>query len=190
MGLRPNTISLLSVVFAAIAGACLAGSARVEVPWRAGCLIVAAVCIQFRLLCNLFDGMVAVECGFQSKTGEIWNDLPDRLADLVILVGAGYSITSHARADVLGWVAGALALITAYVRVLGRTAGAPQTFVGPMAKPHRMATITVACVVAAFEPLWSGSGGVMLAALALVIVGCVVTVVRRLRIVVAALESR
>lgn len=190
MGLRPNTISLLSVVFACLACAGLAGSAHLGDAARAVCLLGAALCIQLRLLCNLFDGMVAVECGFQSKTGEIWNDLPDRLADLVILVGAGYSITGHAPAPVLGWVAGALALITAYVRVLGRSVGAPQTFVGPMAKPHRMATITVGCVVAIFEPLWAGSGEVLIVALALVIVGCVGTVVRRLRLVVAALESR
>ena len=41
-------------------------------------LLLAAAGIQLRLLCNLLDGMLAVEEGFKSKTGDIYNDLPDR----------------------------------------------------------------------------------------------------------------
>jgi phosphatidylglycerophosphate synthase len=51
----------------------------------------AAACIQFRLLCNLLDGMVAVEGGKGSVTGPIYNEAPDRIADVLILIGAGYS---------------------------------------------------------------------------------------------------
>jgi len=188
--MRPNQISVLSVVFACAAGGCLAGSARVEPVWRVALLVSAAVCIQMRLLCNLFDGMVAVECGFQTKSGEIYNDLPDRPADLAVLAGAGYSISCVPWGSALGWIAGSLALLTAYVRVLAGSAGASQSFAGPMAKQHRMAVMTAACVVAAFEPLFGGHGHVMIIALGLVVVGCVVTIVRRLRRTVAELESR
>ena len=62
-------------------------------PRGARCLLMAAAAgIQLRLLCNLLDGMLAVEEGLKSKTGDIYNEVPDRLADILILVGAGYSV--------------------------------------------------------------------------------------------------
>jgi len=40
-----------------------------------------------------------------------------------------------------------MAVLTAYVRFLGRSAGHTEYFIGPMAKQHRMATLTVACAL-------------------------------------------
>src|SRR5262245_898263 len=79
--LRPNQISALSIVWAAAAAAALAATPFVEARWRAAFLIVAAVLIQLRLLCNLLDGLMAVEGGLQTRSGEIYNDLPDRFSD-------------------------------------------------------------------------------------------------------------
>jgi len=56
-GITPNSISVASVVFAALGAVCLLVS---PVGWGA---IACAVGIQLRLLCNLIDGMVAVEGG-------------------------------------------------------------------------------------------------------------------------------
>src|SRR5437016_4530044 len=92
-GVRPNTISVASAFFAAGAGLALylaGGSNRSVIPL---CLIAAALLIQLRLLCNLFDGMVAIEGGFKTRSGEIFNELPDRFSDAFILVGAAYSET-------------------------------------------------------------------------------------------------
>jgi phosphatidylglycerophosphate synthase len=125
--------------------------------------------------------MVAVEHGRGSPAGPIWNELPDRIADLLLLVGAGYAgaLAGQAWAEPLGWLAGALAVLTAYVRELGRGLGQPADFSGPMAKPHRMATLTAACVLAAAEPLWGGRGQVLAIALAVISAGAAWTVVRR-----------
>jgi len=41
-------------------------------------------------------------------------------------------------------LAAALAILTAYVRVLGVSVGTPQYYLGPMAKQHRMAALTAA----------------------------------------------
>ena len=49
--------------------------------------------------------MLAVEEGFQTSAGEIYNDLPDRIADVLILVGAGYSIRVLPIGIALGWAA-------------------------------------------------------------------------------------
>ncbi|MCA9056019.1 MAG: hypothetical protein KDA75_19435, partial [Planctomycetaceae bacterium] len=86
-GVRPNTISVLSVVFAAAAGACFAALRSVDAPTGRIALLLGGVAgIQLRLLCNLFDGMVAVEEGWKTPSGAIFNELPDRFADAVAAV--------------------------------------------------------------------------------------------------------
>src|SRR5215204_6217323 len=91
-GMTPNAVSVLSVAFAVAAGAVLAiDSAPLSVP-RVATLLIAAGCVQLRLLCNLLDGMLAVEMGLKTPTGDLFNELPDRIADVVILVGAGYAV--------------------------------------------------------------------------------------------------
>lgn len=173
--ITPNQISMASMAFAALSGAgfFLAGDAE---GWlRPGLLVLAAVCCQLRLLCNLLDGMVAIEAGKQAPDGAFWNEFPDRIADMLILVGIGYGVGLPA----LGFAAAAFAILTAYVRELGRAAGQPADFSGPMAKPHRMAVITAAAALSLFEPFWNGHGEVLTAALWVVAVGAALTAVRR-----------
>jgi len=73
--IRPNAISVFSVVFALGAAAAFIASRNAEGIQRVVLLIVAAACIQLRLLCNMLDGMVAVEGKMASKTGDIFNEL-------------------------------------------------------------------------------------------------------------------
>jgi hypothetical protein len=83
-----------------------------------------------------------------------------------------------------------LAVSTAYVRELGRGLGFPADFSGPMAKPHRMAALTVTCLLAALEPLWGGRGLVMMIGLSVIAAGTAWTVIRRVRRLAAALAAR
>lgn len=153
-GVTPNFISFTSIVFAALAGLCFyaiafatSGGDRVML-----CLGAALFC-QLRLLANMMDGMVAVEAGKGGPDGPIWNEVPDRFADIFILVGAGYCVAQFGFFDAtLGWAAAVAAVMTAYVREVGRAAGAPADFSGPMAKPHRMFVMTVAALLTIFEP--------------------------------------
>ena len=179
---RPNHISALSVVFAALGAALmlLGGTDDGDGLGRGIALILAAVCIQLRLLCNMIDGMVAVEHGMASPTGPVWNELPDRIADVLFLVAAGYcAALKLPPGEWLGWLAAVLAVLTAYVRELGRGLGQPADFSGPMAKPHRMFVLTLTCAIAAFEPLWGGKGDVILVGLTVIVLGSAVTVIRR-----------
>jgi phosphatidylglycerophosphate synthase len=189
---QPNLISATSVAFAVLGGALLAVSGVMPDWVRPVAMVVAAACIQGRLLCNLLDGMVAVEHGEGSKTGPIWNELPDRLADLMFLVGAGYSAygLGHNLGPNLGWLAGSLALLTAYVRELGRGLGFPADFSGPMAKQQRMAALTILCLIAAVEPLWGGHGLVMVAGLVVIVALTGWTVIRRGSRLAQALAAR
>jgi phosphatidylglycerophosphate synthase len=186
----PNAISLTGVAFAAVAGGCLAASGVVEPVSRAILLVLAAGLIQLRLACNLLDGMVAIEGGLKTKSGELYNDVPDRVSDPLILVGAGYGLLWGSWGLTLGWLAAALAIMTAYVRVLGVSVGAPAYFLGPMAKQHRMATLTIACLAGAAEALLVQpyTGSALGVALAIVVAGSVLTVGRRLRRIAADLE--
>ncbi|WP_292935827.1 CDP-alcohol phosphatidyltransferase family protein [Noviherbaspirillum sp.] len=140
LGITPNQISVVSVAFAA-AGAIslLAGG------WF---LLVAAACIQGRLLCNLFDGMVAVEHNKATPLGVVYNEFPDRVADSLLLIAAGYSVSM----STLGWLAALAAALTAYVRVFGASCGLQHDFRGPMAKQHRMAVLTIVCVATPLLP--------------------------------------
>lgn len=190
-GVSPNQISVASAVCAALAGACLAASggatstaARMLLP------IAAAAFVQLRLLCNLFDGMVAVEGGKKTKSGEVYNDFPDRIADAFVLVGAGHAAPFFPGAVELGWAAALLAVTTAYVRTLGGSFGLRQDFVGPMAKQHRMAVVTGASLLAAVEGAAGLSPRIVPIALGVIAVGCAVTIVRRLGRIVAGLEAR
>lgn len=182
----PNQISMASMAMAGFAGAAfwLAGAA--ESGSRAALLVAAALFCQLRLLCNLFDGMVAIEGGKQTADGPFWNEFPDRVADILILVGAGYGVG----VPELGWAAAGFAVLTAYTRELGRACGLPADYSGPMAKQHRMATITAAALVSVLEPLWGGRDEVLLLALWLIAAGAAVTTLRRAAGIVTALRSR
>jgi phosphatidylglycerophosphate synthase len=188
----PNAISAASVGFAA-AGGLAAACSGFESPWiRSLLLIIAAACIQARLLCNLFDGMVAVEHGRSSPTGGIWNELPDRFADALLLAGAGYGLIGlgWSVGQGLGWIAAVLAVITAYVRELGRGLGMPADFSGPMAKQHRMAWLTGTFLISAIDPVWDGAGQALLGGLTIIALGTAWTVVRRVRNLAGWLKAR
>jgi phosphatidylglycerophosphate synthase len=152
-------------------------------PWN---LLACAAGIQLRLLCNLIDGMVAVEGGKKSKVGVLYNEVPDRAADSMFLVALGYAIGI----PWLGWLAALVAAVTAYIRVLGGTFGLAQDFRGPMAKQHRMAVMTAGCLLGMVEYWWNGSLYLLEAAAWLIAAGAVVTCGTRIRAIAAQLEAR
>ena len=137
-GLTPNQISVISIAFAALG--CL-----FLLQMSGWAYVLAALCVQLRLLCNLFDGMVAMEGGKSTPVGALYNEFPDRVADALLLVPIGYL----AGVEWLGWLCALLATLTAYVRLMGGALLQPQSFQGPMAKQHRMAVLTLACLAAA-----------------------------------------
>jgi phosphatidylglycerophosphate synthase len=132
-------------------------------------LIGAAIAIQARLLCNMLDGLVAVEGGLKGKAGDLFNEAPDRYEDVILLAGAGFAAGSLW----VGWMAAAFAVLTAYVRAFGASLGRGQDFCGPFAKPHRMFFLTVGTLGAiAYQPLLGWT-------LWLIAIGSLVTAVRR-----------
>lgn len=167
--LSPNQISVASIVFALI------GISALNIDTGVTGSILCAIGIQLRLLCNLFDGMVAIEGGKQSPIGSLYNEFPDRIADSLLIVGLGYAI---GYSD-LGWFTALAAALTAYVRVFGGSIGLAQSFIGPMAKQHRMAVMTLALVINAVEAAVYATHHVLLIALIIIAVGSAATCVTR-----------
>jgi phosphatidylglycerophosphate synthase len=119
-GISPNAISVAGMIVGLAAGACLAGTAQAARAERTLWLI-GAVFIQLRLLANMLDGMVAVETKRASPVGELFNEVPDRVSDSAILIGLGFAAGGSA---LLGLAAALTAMFTAYVRAVGKAAGA------------------------------------------------------------------
>lgn len=191
IGVSANFVSMVGLFFGVLAGVLLASthpslqfalSSRVLV-------LLAALCVFLRLLCNMLDGMVALASGKQSAIGAIYNELPDRISDAATIIGAGYAAAHGGGEPALGFVAALLAILTAYIRAMGKAEGAGNDFCGPMAKPHRMWTLIIACIVSAIVPgPWVANAsfmppGVQLSALsialAIIIVGSAITCIRR-----------
>lgn len=188
-GVAPNAISLASIALSIVAaGLMLYAAWSGLTPLARVALFAAGVCVQLRLVCNLLDGLVAIEGGRGSPVGELYNEAPDRVSDLLTLLGFG-ALVSDARLFALGVGAGAMAVLVAYVRALGKSAGARQHFCGPMAKQMRMTVVTAAlALLAVLPPAWThGWGrvgdaplGLVEFALVAIILGCVVACWRRL----------
>jgi phosphatidylglycerophosphate synthase len=181
-GASPNSISIAGMFAGLAAGGAFALTTLPD--WRPFFFLAAALLIQLRLLANMFDGMVAIATGRTSPVGELYNEIPDRVSDAAICIGAGYAEGSVAA---LGYLAACVALFVAYIRAEGKVAGARQDYSGPMAKPQRMFVLTMAAVYcglapSAWQPVleWPAAAGIMALTLALIVVGGIVTAWRRL----------
>ena len=152
--------------------------------------IVIAVGLAFvRLWLNMFDGMVALAAGKASKRGEIVNDLPDRISDVLIFVGVAHS--GWCNAFYAYWVAIA-AVIVAYVGLFGQAVGVQREFSGVMAKPWRIVALSIGALVTMFlvlagRPFWFGGFSVLDWTHFVILAGCAQTVWVRLARIFRAL---
>jgi phosphatidylglycerophosphate synthase len=187
LGIHPNWVSYSSMVAAAGSGLCF---------WQAGgypvLLLPAAGFLYIRLWLNMLDGMVALESGQASRTGEIANELPDRISDVVIFVGVGHSGLC---APLGGYWAAIAALLVAYVGTLGQAVGARREFGGVMSKPWRMVVLHLGAWIT-LGLLWWGNGEITYGGLTVldwthivIIAGCLQTMLVRLVRIVRTLQS-
>jgi phosphatidylglycerophosphate synthase len=181
-GLTPNQISQGSMAVAAAGFAFFALSPHGPGILQFLCLILAAVTLQARLVCNLIDGMVAIEGGKGAKDGPFWNEAPDRISDFLFFTGAGLAAGQLE----LGLLAASLAIATAYIRELGRAEGFPPDFSGPLAKPQRMAVLTAGTILAAlYATEWT-----LTVTLWIVALGTAATILHRSWTLIEKLKSR
>jgi phosphatidylglycerophosphate synthase len=187
LGIHPDLISYASIVSAAIAGTLFLRSGNH--PRYLGLGVAFAL---LRLWLNMFDGMVALAAGKASKRGEIINDLPDRISDVLIFVGMSHSGWCSPYGGY--WVAMS-ALIVAYVGLFGQAVGVQREFSGVMAKPWRVVVLSIGALatmvlVLRGQDVWFGGNNSIIDWCHYVILaGCVQTVVVRLSRIFRALPS-
>lgn len=183
-GVSPDAISVLSIVAAAAGALCLWRSA--EHPWL---LVVGPLLFYLRLWFNMLDGMVAIAAGKASLRGEIMNDLPDRISDVIIFTGAAHSGWMH---PAFGYWAAMLALLTAYVGLFGQALGGERQFGGVMSKPWRMVALSLGCWITFLAtPLGNPLSGLTVLdwTSLLIIAGCFQTIRVRLTRILAAIRN-
>ncbi|MBI3990122.1 MAG: CDP-alcohol phosphatidyltransferase family protein [candidate division NC10 bacterium] len=187
-GIHPDMISYLSIVAATGAAFCF---------WKAKSfpvlLIAGPAFCYLRLWFNMLDGMVALASGQASWRGEILNDLPDRISDVLIFVGVAHS---GLNAPSGGYLTAILALLTAYVGMLGQAVGVHREFGGMMSKPWRMVALHIGSWIT-LGLLWWGEGRIRYAGLTVldwthlvIILGCVQTIGVRLARIMRALREK
>jgi phosphatidylglycerophosphate synthase len=185
--IHPDAISYSSIVASAGAGICFWQSGTH--PWL---LIAGPALCYLRLWLNMLDGMVAMAAGNASWRGEILNDLPDRVSDVLIFVGVAHSGLCSPFA---GYWAAIFALLTAYVGMFGQAVGVQREFSGVMSKPWRMVTLHIGAwltwaLLHAHAQLSLHSLTILDWTCLIVVVGCVQTIAIRLKRIFAALAAR
>ena len=192
LGVSANLISLASLLFAVVGFIALWLSTDVSVRWQPSLYVVAALCCQMRLLCNLMDGMVAMESSVKTPTGALWNEIPDRFSDILFFVGIGFAADDMNLALVLS----VLAVLLSYVREFGHGVDGAMDYVGPMAKPQRMALTTFALLLASLvavlpmlKKMSMTPSDVLSLGLWLMVIGCVVTLIRRIKRLVGRIST-
>jgi phosphatidylglycerophosphate synthase len=135
MHVHPDVISYLSIVASTGAAVCFWQAS--SHPWL---LLLGPAFCYVRLWLNMLDGMVALSSGKAGWRGEIVNDLPDRISDILIFAGVAHGGLANPMA---GYWAAILALFTAYVGTLGQAVGGRREFGGMMSKPWRMVALHV-----------------------------------------------
>jgi phosphatidylglycerophosphate synthase len=188
LGIHPDVISYGSVLAASAAAVCFWKSGAY--PWL---LLLGPAFCYLRLWCNMLDGMVALAAGKASWRGEILNDLPDRISDVLIFAGVAHS---GLNAVLSGYWAAIFALLTAYVGTFGQAVGVHREFSGIMSKPWRMVTLHVGAWIT-LGLIWWRAGAIHLGSLTVldwtcvvVVLGCLQTIAVRLRRIMAALRVK
>ncbi len=140
----------------------------------------------------MLDGMVAIAAKKASRRGEILNDLPDRLSDVLVFVGVAHSGWMN---PFVGYWGALFALLVAYVGMFGQAVGVQREFSGIMAKPWRMvglhlgAWLTWVSIATHHRPTW-GDLSILDWTVLLIIVGCLQTLWIRLKRILVALQQK
>jgi len=181
-GIHPDAVSYSSVVAALIAAICF---------WKSGelprLLIIAPLFCLLRLWFNMLDGMIAVAANTATRRGEILNDLPDRISDIIIFVGVAHSGWMN---PFFGYWAAIFAVLAAYVGLFGQAVGGQREFGGIMSKPWRMVALSIGAWLTFLLQQGPERFSILDLTCLIVVAGCIQTIVVRLKRITAALHNQ
>ena len=146
IGITPNSLSLLSLFSAAIAGLlfAIAGLKGLHL-----LLLFAGILVAVNAILDTFDGVLAREAGIASKKGDFLDHVIDRYADMFILCGiifGGY----------VSWEIGLIAIIgillTSYMGTQAQAVGLGRIYGGMVGRADRLLLIIAATILTWLYP--------------------------------------
>lgn len=140
---HPDVITACSVASAAAAWLCIRQAAT-----NRGLFLAVPLCLFIRIACNALDGLVAERTKKARAFGEVLNEGADRVADVLILFGLGFTPWAS-----LVWAGSATiaVLFSSYAGLLGKAVGVGRQYGGVLGKADRMLLLGVASLL-----LWLG----------------------------------
>ena len=146
VGISPNSLSLLSLFSAALAGLLFTVAGLKE---HHLLLLFAGVLVAMNAFLDTFDGVLARETGIASKKGDFLDHVIDRYADMFILCGiifGGY----------VSWEIGLLAIIgillTSYMGTQAQAVGLGRVYGGMVGRADRLLLIIAATILTWLYP--------------------------------------
>jgi CDP-diacylglycerol--glycerol-3-phosphate 3-phosphatidyltransferase len=174
-GVRPDVLTLGAVPVGAVAG--LAVLVSPSAPWV---LILVPVASAARLVLNLLDGALARRTGRIHARGELFNEVGDRLADVLMLAPVAFVPGAHAATVLLGVT---IAVLASFTSVAIKAAGGTRSYRGILSKPGRMVLLSVTsiAVIVVGPEAWGPFGPLLLIGAALTLLERLIIGVRELR---------
>jgi len=174
-GVSPDVLTLAAVPVAAIAGLAVFVS-----PAAPLVLLAVPTAGVIRLVLNLLDGALARRTGAVHPRGEFYNELGDRLGDILMLAPVAFVPGAHAPTVLLGVTVGVLA---SYAAVATKAAGGTRTYRGVLSKPGRLALLSITAIVVILvgPAAWAPFGPLLLVGTTLTLVERIVLALRELR---------
>jgi phosphatidylglycerophosphate synthase len=156
-GTSPDSLTL-----AAIPAGAIAGGAILVSPFAPVALLAVPLAAGLRLLLNLLDGALARRTNRVHPRGELYNEVGDRIADILMVAPVALVPGSI---PTLVWLGVVLAVLASFVSVATRAAGGARSYRGLLSKPGRMILVSVFAIAAlvAGPPAWAWFGPLLVA---------------------------
>jgi len=144
LGLTPNNVSMLSLIFALLSGVSYYYS-----PDSRLYLVAALVFVILNSFTDAVDGVMARQKNIQSARGDLLDHVIDRYADTFIICGIFFAGYAH-------WMIGTAAitgvLITSYMGTQAQAVGVGRDYGGIMGRADRLALIIMVTAANVFYP--------------------------------------
>jgi phosphatidylglycerophosphate synthase len=173
-GVPPDALTLAAIPVGAVAGAAILVS-----PSASPVLIVVPLAAAARLILNLLDGALARRTGRIHARGELFNEVGDRLADILMLAPVAFVPGAHAATVLLGVT---IAVLASFTSVATKAAGGMRSYRGILSKPGRMVLLSVTsiAVIVVGAEAWGPFGPLLLIGTSLTLLERLVIGIREL----------
>jgi len=139
IGLSPNGVSALALLFSGAAGGCFYLARRDPLLYLAG-----AVFVFLNGWLDLVDGALARRLDVDSPAGDFFDHVLDRYADILIIVGLAAGIDRYG----IGIAAVTGVLMTSYLGTQSQAVGLDRVYGGLLGRADRLALVGLVTAVA------------------------------------------